>query len=90
MSHYQFLTSRQRLSLAVAAVAAAFVVVGAALAPFAVDGRTPYFGNDAASLAAVERCRGLPPRAERHACLRAVAAAGSTTTAASMVAQVSR
>jgi hypothetical protein len=77
MNHYEFLNRRQRLALAVAAVAAACVGVGAALAPFAVDGSAPYFGNDAASLAAVEHCVALPPRSERHACLRQAAAAAS-------------
>ncbi len=89
MNHYQFLNHRQRLALAVAAVVAAGVVVAAALAPFAVDGSAPYFGNDAASLAAVERCRALPPRAERHACLREAAAAVAAA-APNRVAQANR
>lgn len=75
MNHYRFLKRRQRFALAVAAVVAAGAVVSAVLTPFAVDGSTPYFRSDAASLAVVERCRELPPRAERHACLRQAAAA---------------
>lgn len=73
--HYRFLSWREHLALGVAAAGAAVLVAAGALAPFAVDGSTPYFGNDAASLAAVEGCRELPPRAHRHACLRKVAAA---------------
>lgn len=80
MNHFEFLNRRQRLALAVAAAAAACVVFGVVLAPFAVDGSAPYFGNDAASLAAVERCRALPPRSERHACLRQAADAASAAT----------
>jgi hypothetical protein len=72
---YRFLSWREHLALAVAAAGAAVLVATGAVAPFAADGRTPYFGNDAASLAAVAGCRELPPRAERHACLRKVAAA---------------
>jgi hypothetical protein len=87
MNPHQFLNRRQRLALAVAAVVAACVVVSAAVAPFAVDGNAPYFSSDAASLAAVERCRDLPPRAERHACLRRAAAALAAPNA---VAQASR
>jgi len=73
--HYRFLSWREHLALGVAAAGAAVLVAAGSLAPFAVDGSSPYFGNDAASLAAVEGCRGLPPRAHRHACLRKVAAA---------------
>jgi hypothetical protein len=72
---YRFLSWREHLALGVAAAGAAVLVAAGAVAPFAVDGSTPYFGNDAASLAAVEGCRELPPRAQRHACLRKVAAA---------------
>jgi hypothetical protein len=72
---YRFLTWREHLALGVAASGAAVLVTAGSLAPFAVDGATPYFDNDAASLAAVEACRALPPRAQRHACLRKVAAA---------------
>jgi hypothetical protein len=80
MNHFEFLNRRQRLALAVAAAAAACVVFAVVLAPFAVDGSAPYFGSDAASLAAVERCRALPPRSERHACLRRAADAASAAT----------
>jgi hypothetical protein len=73
--HYRFLSWREHLALGVAATGAAVLVAAGSLAPFAVDGSTPYFGSDAASLAAVESCRELPPRAQRHACLRKVAAA---------------
>jgi hypothetical protein len=72
---YRFLTWREHLALGVAASSAVVLVTAGTLAPFAVDGATPYFGNDAASLAAVEACRALPPRAQRHACLRKVATA---------------
>jgi hypothetical protein len=72
---YRFLSWREHLALGVAATGAAVLVAAGSLAPFAVDGSTPYFGSDAASLAAVRSCRGLPPRAERHACLRQVATA---------------
>lgn len=74
MKPYEPLERRQRWPLALVAAVAALAVVSAALLPFAVDGRTPYFEADAASRTAVDRCRDLPLRAERHACLRAAAA----------------
>lgn len=72
---YRFLTWREHLALGAAAAGATVLVTTGALAPFVVDGRTPYFGNDAATLVSVEHCRALPARAPRHACLRQVAAA---------------
>lgn len=75
MNPFRFLSRYEQVALAAVAAVAAVAVGAAVLTPFAVDGSTPHFGNDAASLAAVEGCRGLPPRAQRHACLRKVAAA---------------
>jgi hypothetical protein len=72
---FDFLKRHERFALAAAAVAAALAGFAAALMPFAVDGSAPFFASDAASLAAVERCRPMPARASRHACLREVAAA---------------
>jgi hypothetical protein len=85
--HYEPLPRSERLWLAVAAAVAALAVVSAALLPFARSGQAPYFAS--ASLAQVQRCAELPPRAVRHACLREVAAA-SRSAAAQAVALADR
>ena len=74
MKQYTITTTRERWSAGLAATVTSGAVLSGALLLFAEAGQTPWFSADSEYAATVERCQAERASADRHRCVRHVAA----------------
>jgi hypothetical protein len=87
MQAFKMLSAPEHRAAALVAVVASGSVLSCALLLFAEDGRSPWFSAHSAPAAAAQRCQAYGASAERHRCLRQVAALAAVPLAAASTAQ---
>ena len=87
MQAFKMLSAHEHRAAAVVAVVASASVLSCALLLFAEDGRTPWFSAYSEPAAAAQLCQAHHASAERHRCVRQVAALAAAPLASASAVQ---